>query len=181
MGVFDSKREELIAPAPEGQTLGTLSADAVKRLMDEDAGPPPWQTREGLSDGDARNFVTVPGDWVLRWLNPRLIDLMGWRDWKPVMASDPRIKVHVKSCVDVGNNVRRGGHEGDVLAYMPKHWYDARVRQQRELNDMATQASVDKQATLKEEFARGRFGRGVRIEDARHPTHTIADLKGISD
>ena len=173
------KSEAEAAPTPT--VLGTMSADAVKGLMDEDAGPPPWQTSGAHPESDARNFVDVPPDWVLRWLNPRLIDLLGWRDWKPVMASDPRVVVHVKTCVDPSNNIRRGGHSGDVLSYMPRHWYEAKRAAQTKTTQQATQSAVDRQAQLREDFSRGRYGPSVRLDSATHPTHTIADGRTMVD
>lgn len=168
-----SAAEELTeAPAPT--MLGTI--DTRRPTFDED-GPPPWEVDRGWEkhNTDARRFVDVPSNWELRWLSPRRVDQAGFRDWQAVPAKDERIHLKVPAMGAPDNTVRRGGHMGDFLAYMPKHWVESRKRIQAERNARRTQAAVDRQEQFKEEVRRGGFGPHVRVSDSRHPTHTIAD------
>jgi hypothetical protein len=179
-------------PNPEAEVLGTIPSDA--RITDptpqsasnawaSDSGvtvefvepPPPWEVDGGDSTmSDARRFVNVPDNWVLRWINPRLLDQFGWRYWQPVMKSDPRVEVKVPTMVSPDGNIRRGGHTGDILGWMYRSWVEARRREQQDDTLKLTQSAVRRQETLKEEFASGKYGR-VTLEDARHPRFTQAD------
>jgi hypothetical protein len=192
-----SKMEELIGPAPGAQVLGTIKdsitdpqPQGTAAAWTRDDGtpielvepPPPWELEDkGHADSDARRFVDVPKEWSLRWINPRLLDSLGWRYWQPVMASDPRVKVKVPSMVDVANNIRRGGHTGDVLGWMYTAWVESRWRQRREQTAQLTQSAVERQESLREEFKRGAFGPYVAMADARHPTHTMAEGRSMRD
>lgn len=144
--------------------------------------PPPWEMGDKrYAASDARQFVDVPENWELRWINPKTLDQFGWRHWQPVMASDPRVKVKVDSMVSVSNNIRRGGDTGDILAWMWKSWVESRRRELSAASAQLRQSSVDRTATLKEEFARGTYGPNVRVESARHPTHTIGEGRSMVD
>jgi len=139
--------------------------------------PPPWEVsgQGERPDSDARKFVTVPDNWVLRWVNPKLLDQFGWRDWEPVMASDPRVKVHVRTMVSVENNIRRGGQTGDILCWMYRSWVESRRRQLKELTDKQTESARNRFQQTREDILRGAYGRGVTLEESRHPSNTIAD------
>ena len=143
--------------------------------------PPPWETEDqGLALSDARRFVTVPTNWELRWINPKVLNAEGWRYWQPVMASDERVKVKVPTMVSPEGNIRRG-HEGDILAWMYKSWVEARRRAHALETARLTQSAVERQEELKEEFKRGKYGPNIRLEEARHPTHTIGDGRSMTD
>jgi hypothetical protein len=171
--------EHLHVPAPE--VLGTVGQGTAKPEVDwraiaaAEEGPPPWETDDptGRSKG-ARRFIKCPDEWILYWCNPKEINVSGWRGWQPVMASDPRVTVLIPSAISSTGNVRRGGEQGDLLAYMPRHWYEQRKKEREERIRRQTQSSVDRQEELRHMFARGDFP-GVTLEGAKHPTHTQAD------
>ena len=190
-------RKGLEAPEPQAEVLGTVTptltdpaplrpqatwtspSGQTVDLIDE---PPPWEVGQGeYTNSDARRFVDVPDEWVLRWANPRLIDAHGWDYWQAVTASDPRVTVKVKTMVMVDNLIRRGGQTGDILVWMPRHWVEARRRQYQEATDRLTRSAVDRQQTLKEDFARGKYGQFVKLENARHPTHTMGEGRSMRD
>lgn len=178
-----------------GQILGTikdgiLGADAPAdgaqwegpsgRVSVED-GPPPWETEDGTySLSDARRFVTVPDHLEVRWINPKVLDAEGWRDWQPVLASDERFEVRVATMVSPEGNIRRGGPTGDILAFMPKSWVYAR----RKLFAQQTQAQTERanahQESLKEDFKRGKYGPYTHLEEkAAQPGNTTLDGRAL--
>lgn len=182
-----------LTDAPGAEVLGTLGGprkteidaswdEETKTLVQMEEGPPPWETA-GDGNSDARQFLTCPEDWVLYWINPRQLDASGWRGWQHVRAKDPRVKVLVPSMVSPEGMVRRGGPTGDILAYMPLHWYAQRKAEFARLNARQTQASVDRLENLKEQINSGGFdgGRLGMHLDATHPTHTIGDMRGAND
>lgn len=177
LGVLDST---LTAPEPQGVDTQWEGADGQVAMSEP---PPPWElpSNSDRLDSDARRFVTVPKNWTLRWINPKLLDQFGWRDWKPVMASDPNVKVHVESMVAPEGNIRRGGLTGDILAWMYTSWVESRRKQIQKMTDQQTDSSVRKQEELREEFARGKYGPNVSLEEARHPTHTMAEGRSMRD
>ena len=169
---------------PGGEVLGEIKAKPVKVAVWDDEelnaqiaieqGPPPWETQEeNLSN--ARNFIECPKDWELRWINPRLLDQEGWRGWSPVRARDPRIKVKVNSMISPEYQIRRGGHGGDILAYMPKDWFETRRKQYYRMVSQRTQSSVDRTSGLRERI-RSDSGGLITVESATHPTHTMAQI-----
>ena len=186
-------RKGLEAPSePHSEVLGTITPDITDpapiheqatwtspsgQTIDLVEEPPPWEVGHATeyTPSDARRFVDVPADWVLRWANPRLIDLNGWEYWKAVSASDSRVTVKVKAMVTVDNLIRRGGQTGDILVWMPRHWVESRRRQFQDATDRLTRSAVDKQQGLKEDFARGKYGQFVKLDTARHPTHTMGE------
>ena len=184
-----SKRAET-DPDPQVETVGTVRSDILQPgpiapqavwqgpsgVVDLSEAPPPWEVGDAAyRASDAKQFVSVPDDWTLRWINTKVLDASGWRHWQPVMASDPRVTIKVQTLVAPDNTVRRGGGSGDVLAWMPQHWVEARRKHQQALTARRTQSAVDRQGQLREDFRRGKYGRGVTLEDAKHPTHTMAD------
>ncbi len=177
LGTIDSK---ITDPQLQETTTQWESADGQVSMTEP---PPPWELDEqsDLLMSDARRFVEVPKNWTLRWINPRLLDQFGWRDWRPVMASDPNCKVRVESMIAPEGNIRRGGFTGDILAWMYTSWVESRRRQLQALTDAQSDAAVRKQDTLREEFARGKFGPYVRLEEAHHPSHTMAEGKSMRD
>lgn len=161
---------EIKAKAP-GYTAWT-DAETQARIEME-SGPPPWELEGTANPSDARNFVDVPSDWVLYWINPKLLEADGWRGYMPVSPSDSRVTLKVASMRSPDNLVRRG-HQGDILGYMPREWYESRKRQTQQRTQDQTQASVDRVAQLKDEFRGGKYP-GFTLEKAVHPTHTMAD------
>src|SRR5262245_1368871 len=115
-------RENAIADASgqRPEVLGTLSQDSVRKLAEREL--PPWEVQGGFAASDARAFVDVPSDWTLYWVNPRLLDQEGWRYWQKVDPADSRVKLKVDSMKQVDNTIRRGGVNGDILAWMPTYW-----------------------------------------------------------
>jgi hypothetical protein len=142
---------------------------------------PPWeQDGDKFSVSDAQRFVETPPNWHLYWVNPRLLDSEGWRDWQPVMASDQRVNVRVKTMVTPEGYIRRGGPGGDILCWMWQGWYESIKLRTKKQTDAQTQSAVDKMASLKDEFASGKYG-NIRIEGAKHPTHTQAEGRTLRD
>ena len=186
---INSRAEELIdAPAPE--VIGTIKPttdpdSSLNRVggvsFDPDETPPPWEVdpKYGRHTTDARRFVEVPENWELRWINPRMIDQYGWRDWQPVMASDPRVHVIVRQLIDPGNNIRRGGPGGDVLAWMYRSWVESRKAQKADLVARQTRRAVERSQRVREEINRGSFGPNLRVESVTHPTHTMGEGKSM--
>ena len=148
--------------------------------MGEEAPPPPWETdpSKRRDDTDARSFVDCPQEWVLRWVNPRLLDQIGWRWWEPVTASDPRVKVHNRQMVSVEGNVRRGGQGGDILAWMWRTWYESNIARKQERTDRRTRSAVDRFEALRQ----GRpFGPTIQFGGGHHPSHTLGEGKTMGD
>lgn len=170
----------LTAPGPQGVDTQWDNADGQVSMSEP---PPPWELDEhsDKTESDARRFVEVPSNWSLRWINPRLLDQFGWREWKPVMASDPNVKVRVESMVSPEGNIRRGGFTGDILAWMYTSWVESRRRQIQKATDLLMDSSVRKQEELREDFARGKYGPNIRLEEAKHPTHTMAEGRSMRD
>ena len=141
--------------------------------------PPPWAKEvlgKGRSESDARTFVDVPDDWVLRWQNPKRIDQHGFRGWLPVMTSHPLVKLKVPQMRDASNNVRMGLN-GDLLTFMPRSWYEARVAEKHRDVQRKSQSAKDLQDRFHEDAARGKFGKGIRpgwsdTDRGKFPTQT---------
>lgn len=176
---------------PEPEVLGTITNPRITDPQPQsssnvwDSGgvpveltepPPPWELDGGdYALSDARRYVDVPENWVLRWINPKLLDQFGWRYWQPVMKSDKRVKVKVDTMVSPEGNIRRGGFTGDILAWMLRSWVESRRKEQQRDTQKLTESAVRRQDELREEFARGKYGPNVRLEEARHPRNTGAD------
>lgn len=182
----DKLQEE--SDIPKAELLGVIPDSTVETIqkpqpttsyndgVDVTTLPPPWETdpRWSRDNTNARQFVDVPDEWELRWLNPRLIDQFGWRDWMPVMSSDPRVKVKVRALVTVGNNIQRGGPNGPILAFMPRHWVESRQRIKDERVKRLSQSAVERQESLRETLKRSTRG-GVVVTGVTHPTHTMGE------
>lgn len=189
-GVRPSSIEEH-TEAPTADAVGTIRSTRIETHTPTSYGsgadltelPPPWEVdpRWSKDNTDARQFVRVPETWELRWINPRLIDQVGWRDWQPVMASDPQVTVLVRQLVDVNNNIRRGGQTGDVLGWMPRHWVESRKRQKAERVARMTASAPRRIEELRERMRRGGFGPHVALESATHPTHTVGEGRTMKD
>ena len=186
------------ATGPQSEVLGTIKpniadstplreasawASATGETVQYVEGPPPWELpgNDQYTLSDARRYVDVPEDWVLRWINPKLLDANGWNYWRAVTASDTRVTIKVRTMVTVDNLIRRGGPTGDILAWMPREWVESRRRQFQTQTDQLTQSAVDRQGELKEDFARGKYGRYVKLVEARHPTHTMGEGRTMTD
>lgn len=176
LGTIDTKT--LTSPKPA--TTEWTSLDGTQFSLTEP--PPPWEVNNpSYAKSDARQFVDVPENWKLRWINPRLLDSEGWRDWQALSASDPRVKVKVSTMVTPENYIRRGGSGGDILCWMWQGWYESKKKLNQEAIYELTASAVNRQQNLKEEFARGTFGPNVKLEEAKHPTHTMAEGKSLKD
>lgn len=195
MGTPRINRRPDTDPVPQSEVLGTIpntltdptpqGDDYVGGSVQLSEPPPPWEVDEKchLPLSDARRFVSVPENWELRWINPKLLDQLGWRYWQPVMKSDPRVSVHVETMVSPEGNIRRGGATGDILAWMYKSWVESRRAEQQQATRELTQSAIDRQEELKESFLRDpRYRKyGMRVTDAKHPTHTMGDGRSMTD
>lgn len=195
----DPSRREQMESMPGSEVLGTIPSDS--RLTDttptehsstwtrEDGTemtltepPPPWEVAdERYTASDARRFVECPPNWRLHWVNPRLLDSYGWRDWQPVLASDNRVTVRVTTMVTPENYIRRGGPGGDILCWMWQGWYESIRKKNLEKTRDLAQSAVDKQQALKEEFARGTYGPYMRVDSATHPRFTQGEGRTMRD
>lgn len=175
--VRSSAAEELLH-APQPESLGTVSPEALNAITQDP--PPPWETdaRYKLHDTNARKVVSVPDNWELRWLNPRMIQQFGMRDWQAVAGKgDSRVTVHNPSVIAPDNTIRKGGHEGDVLCWMYKSWVESRNRLKADTIAKRTASARDRQQEVTARFS----GRYVTIDGAKHPTHTIGDGRSMTD
>ena len=163
-----------LTDAPEAKVLGTVSAERLKTLLDEP--PPPWEVDPKYlkHNTDARRFVDCPENIELRWLNPKQIDVSGWRDWQKVDPQDSRFKLKNKSLKRTDNTIRRGGETGDILAWMYKSWVESRKQVKAEIVRKRTQSAVDRQRQLTEEIRRGHYYK-VTMDSAKHPSHTMGE------
>ena len=170
-----------LTDVPQPKLLGTISEDILTKRHPsfEEDGPPPWEVdpKWHKQNADARRFITCPDTWELRWLSPRRIQAAGLRDWSPVMAYDERVTVKISAMVSPEHYVRRGGRDGDILCFMPKHWVESRVRIKAEEVRRRTNLSIERQAQTVEEVNRGHFGPRIHVDSAIHPTHTIASSR----
>ena len=167
---------KLLDPTPQGTDTQWQGADGQVSMAEP---PPPWEldSNSELADSDAKRFVDCPANITLRWINPRVLDSEGWRDWQPVMTSDPRFKVHVHTMISPEGNIRRGGFSGDILAWMYTSWVESRRRKYAADTARLTQTAVDKQEQLRDEFARGKYGPYVKLEGATHPKYTNVETR----
>jgi len=167
----------MLDTAPQGVETVWQSASGAVSFSEE---PPPWELVGGDDTvSDANRYVDAPRDVTLRWINPRLLETDGWRDWRPVLASDKRFRVVVSTMISPDGNIRRGGAAGDILAYMPTHWVLSRRAILQKKTASQSQAAVDKQQALAEEFRR--ISPFLHMESAKHPTHTNADGRSMVD
>lgn len=193
------RREELAQPLPRPEVLGTIPSDS--KLTQPHLEPttstwtredgtvieltepaPPWETHDDkFSPSDARRFVECPPNWRLHWVNPRLLDSEGWRDWQPVSASDQRVTVRVPSMVTPENYIRRGGPTGDILCWMWTSWYESLRLKMHEKTKAQTQSAVEKQRQVTEELKRGTYGPYITASDAKHPSHTSVEGSSLRD
>ena len=169
--LVDSTPKEVVTQFDSGDTQLTVTEP-----------PPPWELGDnGFTDSDARRFVEVPKNWTLRWLNPRWIEVYGWRDWQPVLDSDERVSTKVKSMVMPDGTVRRGGANGDLLAWMYQSWVASRERLYIEATAKQTASAVARQDEVRDDLKRGKYGPYVKFAEGHHPTHTIADGRTMRD
>src|SRR5262245_16922299 len=68
---------------PQAKELGSIPMSTLLPPPPTEERPP-WETNPEWHrhNTDARRYVTVPAEWELRWLNPRLIEEVGLRDWR---------------------------------------------------------------------------------------------------
>lgn len=167
---------KVLDPTPQGTDTQWQGADGQVSMAEP---PPPWElaSNSELSDSDAKRFVDCPANITLRWINPRVLDSEGWRDWQPVMVSDKRFTVHVATMISPEGNIRRGGFSGDILAWMYTAWVESRRKLYDQRTMQQAQTAMDRQKELKEEFARGKYGPNIRLEGATHPRYTTVETR----
>lgn len=181
-----------LAEAPKAEVVGTIAPPTPKisawtepdgTQVQLEEGPPPWEVvgEWAWNRTDARQFVNVPDEWELRWLNPQILNKYGARGWMPVHPSDSRVEVKNRAMVSPENYIRKGGRDGDILHYMPKHWYASKRRIQAERTERLTRSSRERIERTKEEFRRNSVGRYVSIDSATIPTDTTADGRTMKD
>jgi hypothetical protein len=176
LGVIPSDNK-ILDPTPQGPSAIYETEDGTKVDLQEEA--PPWELEDAKYDGsDARRYVDVPTTWTLRWINPRLLESQGWRYWRPVLKSDPRVSVKVEQMVAPDGNVRRGGAIGDILAWMPTTWVISRRKILAEETKRQAQSAVDKQEELRDQYRNNPY---IRLEDSKHPRYTGAEGKSMVD
>lgn len=176
-----SAAEEL-TQAPAAEVLGSISTSTLLPTVEE---RPPWEINPDWQrhNTDARRFVTVPQDVELRWLNPRMIEDVGTRDWRAVTIDNERFKIKpgYEQMVSPEHYVRRGGPtRGDILFYMPKSWVASRERLKQQKSALRTQGAVDRAQETAERINRGEFGPNVAAS-IKHPTHTSGDGRSMAD
>ena len=88
------------------------------------------------------------------------------------MAYDERVEVKFPAMISPEHYVRRGGRDGDILCFMPKHWVESRNRLKAREVERRTQKSIDLQQRAAEEINRGNFGPRIHVDSVTHPTHT---------
>lgn len=196
-GFGKSTREELAEPMPRPEVLGTIKPELTDPTPQQESAswetasggsiditepPPPWEVHKEFDASDARLYVDVPKNWSLRWINPRLLESAGWRHWQSVQASDPRVKCKVAQMISPDGTIRRGGFEkGDILSWMYTSWVESRRALLQKKTDEQTASAQQRQEGLREAFRRGTYGPYVRLEEAKHPTHTMVEGKSIKD
>lgn len=178
LGTIPLDTPTVAAPAPT-DTQWVSGSGAQVDLTEP---PPPWEA-PGNSEflaSDARRFVDVPDNWCLRWINPRLLESEGWRDWQPVKGSDPKVTVRVNTMLAPDNTVRRGGADrGDILCWMYQSWVASREKQFQAATDRLTASAPAKQRELQDDFRRGKYGPHLHLDAVTHPTHTMAEGKTL--
>lgn len=187
-----------LTDAPKTTLLGVIPEDQITNLtkknvwtapngstVEFEVPPPPWETDPTyrLHETDARRFVDCPPEITLRWLNPKMVDHMTMRGWEAVPAKGNslfRLKPAAKAMAQADNTIRKGGAGSDFLAWMYRAWVDARTKQKIARANKATQSAVDRQQSLREQYARGGYAY-VSVDTAKHPTHTIGEGKTLTD
>ena len=176
VGVIPSD-SPILDPTPQGPEAVWQSASGSISFAEE---PPPWEVAGGDADtSDASQYVQHPPEVTLRWVNPKLLESQGWRDWRAVSASDSRFKILVSSMVSPDGLVRRGGATGDILAFMPTHWVVKRRAILEEKTRKQSQAAIDRQQELRDEFKR--ISPFLAVDSAKHPRYTNADGRTMTD
>jgi hypothetical protein len=170
----------ILDPAPQGSNAQWEGQSGAVSVTEP---PPPWELEDAGSptQSDATRYVTKPDNITLRWINPRVLDAEGWRDWQPVMATDPRFVVKVHTMVTPEGNIRRGGNAGDILAWMYTSWVESRRKQLSAATARQTNNAKAEQDKLFDDFRRGKYGPNVHLESAKHPTHTMAEGRSMRD
>lgn len=165
--------------SPPAKTSTWTDADGTSFTIDEP--PPPWEVdpRHGKDTTNARRFLArSPTNVEFRWINPKLLDSQGWRDWQPVMTSDDRFKLkreYETSMSDVTNNIRKGPG-GPILAFMPTSWVESRKRMKLQRAQAAKARSADRHDEVANRINRGDFGRYVQVDGTpKYPTNTQLD------
>lgn len=183
---LSSAAEDLLH-IPEAEEVGSVSREALKKILDE-VPPAPWEKdpKSLLSDSDAEKFCSKPDNVTFRWLSPKLVSQTGMRHWQAVPAKgDPRFRLKLKSMGAVDNTIRRGDDNGDFLGWMYTAWVESKLRMKAEANYKRQLGARDRQQQTADSFRSGQFSRYVSSDsETKIPTHTLADgrlLKQMAD
>lgn len=185
------------SPAGALKDLGTIPAHRVEQILDPSGKgpisawtsptgqtvelvepPPPWELRpDGQRDElDARRYVRAPDNIVFRWVNPRVVDRVGLREWQVVPAAgDPKFTVLERQMIRPDNTIRRGGSDGDMLCWMWRSWVERRREIMRLTVQRQQQSAVERHHEVRERLAAGAFGPYIKDGGGAHPSHTQLD------
>ena len=172
-----SEVQERIASMPQAETLGFIKESITNAPMREGSTwispsgeviqlseAPPWAAHvvgKGRDATDARQFVKVPDDWVLRWRSRQSLDTVGQLDWMPVTTSTPGVKALVPQMVAADNTIQRG-YKGDVLHFMPKTWWLNRVAEKAAAAARLSGKAIHQQQQFVEDANAGKYGKYIR-------------------
>lgn len=172
-----ARRQEQGPALPRAEVLGTLKPHIASPPMVEGSTwvspsgeviqlteAPPWAQHvvgKGRDATDARQFVKVPDGWVLRWRSPKSLNDHGQLGWMPVTKGTPGVTPLVASMVAPDNTIRRG-YQGDILHFMPRTWWEARMAEKQQIVRARSASARDKQDQFMDDANRGKFGRHIR-------------------
>lgn len=160
---------------PQPEVLGTIKPEVLREDVAATATwvspagevitletAPPWVKAAGSRNpSDARTFVDVPEDWVLRWMDKKRVQDRGWQYWMPVTTSTPGVTLKIASMRAPDNTIRRG-YEGDILAFMPRSWYEQRIKEKEAEVQKRTSGIRRQQEQFIDNANRGQYGPHIR-------------------
>lgn len=164
------------APLPQPEVLGTVKESVLREDVAASATwvspngevvtietAPPWAKLAvgSRNPSDARTFVDVPDDWVLRWMDKKRLEARGWQYWMPVTTTTPGVKLKVAAMRASDNTIRRG-YEGDILAFMPRSWFEQRIKDKEAEVARKTAGVAQESQQFVENANRGKYGPHVR-------------------
>lgn len=172
-----SEVQEWLAAQPQAELLGTIKQSITDGPVVEGSTwvspsgevvhlseAPPWITHvvgKGRDATDARQFVQVPDNWVLRWRSPKSLDMVGQLGWMPVTVATPGVKPIVRSMVSPEGLIRRG-YQGDILHFMPRQWWENRVAEKQAAAARLSGKAAQQSQQFIDDANSGRYGRHIR-------------------